>query len=167
MIPWKRKPTSRSDKKLFAESRRQTRGSTEIFPLFYDDWMILFRHWDGEVSIYLGKYWFCFCFCFVSFWQQDLKAACKGEDSPALAQVSVALRDTERARTPLQVEYRLWSDFIYDAWKTNHRCSCRPSPSTNNKYKWLNLPFSLYQRLNSILPNPSLLIQIQNLLIFC
>ncbi|KAK2569835.1 hypothetical protein P5673_005686 [Acropora cervicornis] len=47
--------------------------------------------------------------------QQDLKAACKGEDSPVLAQVSVALRDTERARTPLKVEYRLWSDFLYDA----------------------------------------------------
>lgn len=95
-----------------------------------NDFISPLRWWS--IYIFLGKYWFCFCLCFVSFWQQDLKAACKGEDSPVVAQVSVELRDIERARTPRKVEYRLWSDFIYDARKTNHRCPCRPSPQTTN-----------------------------------
>lgn len=120
-----------------------------------------------SIYIYLGKYWFCLCLCFVSFWQQDLKAACKGEDSPVVAQVSVALRDTERARTPRKVEYRLWSAWFHIR-RLKDKSSMSLSPiATKNKYKWLNLPFSLYQGLNSKLPNPSLLIQIQNLLIFC
>ena len=129
MIAWKREPTSRSDKELFAKVDVRSGVPLRSFRCFM---RIEWFYFDTEMVKYL-YIWAITGSVFVFFFlTEGYEGSLQRRRSPVLAHLRVALRDRERARTPLKVEYRLWSDFLYDAWKTNHRCPCRPSPQTTN-----------------------------------